>query len=324
MAHFSKYRPATTRSRFMLELASELVGVSDFDSRQAQVQLRVQGATSWDLTLLASDGPDTIQKVVDGEVTLGIVNPAVLVTLASSGIAPFRGALPVAAIAVIPSYDQLAVAVRAEVGVDSLEEIHDRRCPLRISVRGQRNHGVHWVIDHVLQAHGWTVGDLISWGGQVSYDEGLPARGARLQMLADGTVDAIIDEGVGTWLDDAVAAGARAIGLSDAALDRLEAWGYRRAALSRDRFPALSGDVPTIDFSGFAVYLRNDAPDHLVETICAAIVSRADRMILQDGSQLPLGEIFSDAPAAPLPVPVHPAAARFWAAGGHTTSRPGS
>jgi len=42
--------PATTRSRLMLEVASELVGGKKWVQRQATISLRPQGRGSWPLT----------------------------------------------------------------------------------------------------------------------------------------------------------------------------------------------------------------------------------------------------------------------------------
>jgi hypothetical protein len=301
----------------MLEVASELVLAPGFDLRQAQVALRRQGDPGWPVTLLASDGPAAMASVADGSVTAGIVNPAVLLGLARKGVPPFRGAMPLCALAVIPSYDQLAVAVSADTDLVGLGDVVDRRYPLRLSLRGQRDHGVHLVTDHVLDAHGWTLGDLLSWGGAVRYDEGLPSRGDRVAMLARGEIDAIIDEAVGTWVDDAIDAGARILPLAPAALARLAAWGYQPSQLPPGGFPGLAAPVGTIDFSGFAVYVREDLPDEIVEQLCRAVVARRDSIRLQDGKPLPLREIAAGTLEAPLPVPLHRAADRFWTEGGY-------
>jgi len=172
------------------------------------------------------------------------------------------------------------------------------------------------VVDHVLTAHGWTAGDLLSWGGRVSYDDGLPSRGDRVGMLARGEIDAIIDEAVGTWVDDAVDAGARILPLSAGGLARLSAWGYQRSALDPGRFPGLPAAVPTIDFSDFAVYARTDLPDELAVQLCRAVAARRDSILLQDGTPFPLDQL-----ARASAVALHPAARRFW---GSLTEAPGT
>ena len=75
----------------------------------------------------------------------------------------------------IPSPDQLAFAVTERTGLKSLHDIRDRRFPLRVSIRGQMDHSLHLVVKEVLSAAGFSLDDVVSWGGQIRYDAGLPA-----------------------------------------------------------------------------------------------------------------------------------------------------
>jgi TRAP-type uncharacterized transport system substrate-binding protein len=293
-------------------MASELVGGQDFRPQQAMVLLRPQGATNWELSLFASDSAAAVTAVSDGSVTLGIVNPSVVLSLACRGVPPFRGPLPLRAVAVIPSGDQLVLAVRRDTGLTSTDELVQRKAPLRVTLRGQRDHSVHLVLDHVLQAAGCSLADLRAWGGAVSYDEGLPARGDRLARALSGEVDAVFDEAAGSWLPDALAGGLVPLRLPGPALDRLQSWGYRRTWLRPDAFPGLDSEVETVDFSGFAVFVREDAPDDLVRRVCAALHARRDRITDQNGDPLDIGAMVSNTPEAPLDVPLHRAAADFW------------
>ena len=63
--------PGTTRSRLILEVASELVGEDDWLQKQAKVSLRTQGTVDWPLTLFASDNPEasSSERVLDKEVS---------------------------------------------------------------------------------------------------------------------------------------------------------------------------------------------------------------------------------------------------------------
>src|SRR5947207_537432 len=74
--------PHTTRSRLMLEVASQLVNRKDFPYLQARISLREQGADEWPLTLFASDSPATIQEVAAGKVQFAIINPSMILKLA--------------------------------------------------------------------------------------------------------------------------------------------------------------------------------------------------------------------------------------------------
>src|ERR1043166_2346005 len=129
----------TIRSRLVLEVASELADQTNWKERQVRVSLRRQGADQWPITLFASDGPAAIDQVARGEVQLAIINPAGFLALAARGTGPFAAPIPLRAITVIPSPDQLAFAVTERTGLKSLREIREQRYPLRISLRGQKD-----------------------------------------------------------------------------------------------------------------------------------------------------------------------------------------
>jgi hypothetical protein len=302
----------TIRSRLVLEVASEMVDQADWPNRQAKVSLRPQGAEQWAVHMIASDGPAAIEQVAAGEMHLAISNPAMYLALAARGTGPFAKPIPLRAITVIPSPDQLAFAVTEKTGLKSFREIRERRYPLRVSMRGQRDHALHPIVDEVLAAAGFSLNDIVSWGGQLRYDEGLPLKSNRFGAMQRGEVDMIVDEAVRGWIDKAAGAGMRVLPFDEAMLGKLESIGLRRAVIPRSRYPNLAEDVPTLDFSGFAVYTHASVPDAVVTSICAALEARKDRIGWQEPGPLPLGRMCKDTPDGPLVIPLHPAAERFW------------
>ena len=84
----------------------------------------------------------------------------------------------------------------------------------------------------------------------------------------------VIDEAVRGWVNAATGAGMRVLPLEEPMLARLEGLGLRRALIPRTRYPNLQQDVPTLDFSGFAVYTHADAPDEVISSVCAALEAR--------------------------------------------------
>ena len=309
-------RAGTVRSRLMLEVASELVGLASWPQKQARVQLRSQGEDRWSVTLFGSDSALAAREVANGDAQFAIVNPATAIGPAIRGLPPFERASALSAIGTIPSHDQLGLAVAAHFGITRLDELRTARPALRLSLRAQRDHSIHMVVAHVLGAVGVTLDDLVSWGGVIRYDEDIPHRGARAAAIAAGEIDAVFDEGTYNWVDLATRSGLLFLALAEPELRALEAMGYRRATLSARRHPSLSKDVATLDFSGFLVYTRADMPDDVVTAFCAALVARRDRIPWQGGPSLPLERMVSDATDAPIPIPLHPAAARFWRARG--------
>ena len=212
----------TIRSHFVLEVASELVDRSEWPYRQAQIHLREQGGETWPVSLFGSDSPAAIDQVARGELQVAIINPSAPLALALRGKGPFKSPIPLRAITVIPSPDQLAFAVTERTGLQSLRDIRDRRYPLRISIRGQMDHSLHLVVKEVLSAAGFSLDDVVSWGGRLRYDPRLPNSPTRLGAVQRGEADMIIDEAVRSWVDPAIKSDMRILPFDEPLLEHLE------------------------------------------------------------------------------------------------------
>lgn len=306
---------ATMRSRVAIEIAAELVAAADQPYRQAKVLLRDQGAApgSWPVALFGSSTVEGVEAVACQEASLAMVNPAAVLTFAYRGSPPFARPLPVRLIGVIPSHDQILFAVHADTGLRAFEEIGTRRYPLRIAMRGQPNHCLHLMFEQIALAAGFSPENLQSWGGTVRKQGGVPRPDSvQFQALDRGEVDAIFDEGVSFWLDEALERGMTILSLSDATLGKLEQAGYRRAMIAQARHPRLPADVHTIDFSGWPIFVHEALPDALVTQICAALDARKSLIPWEQDGPLPVERMCRDAPDTPIDVPLHPAAERFW------------
>jgi TRAP-type uncharacterized transport system substrate-binding protein len=309
--------PHTTRSRLMLEVASTLVNRRDWPYLQARISLREQGAEDWPLTLFASDSPATIREVAAKQVQFAIINPGMMLKLAELGSAPFSEPLALSIIAVLPSRDQMVFAVKSDTGLNSFAEIRERRFPLKVSLRGQADHSLHVIVDHVLAAAGFSLNDVISWGGEVRYDAGMAYGDNRIGAVHHGEIHAIFDEGASTWGNIALELGMGFLPLEETLLKRLEAVGLRRALIEKNDFPKLAADVPSLDFSGWPVYTHRDTADSLVVDFCSALEASKDRIPWAKGGALPLARMVRDTPEGRLEVPLHRAAERFWRARGY-------
>ena len=304
--------PHTTRSRLMLEVASELVNRRDWPYLQARVSLREQGSDEWPVTLFGSDSPATIWEVASGKVQFAIINPSMILKMAALGSLPFTEPLPLRSIAVLPSSDQMIFAVTEQTGLKSFTDIRDRRFPLKVSLRGQPDHSLHVITNHVLSAAGFSLDDIVSWGGEVRYDPGMPYGPSRIGAVQRGEIDAVFDEGASTWGNMALELGMTFLSLGTELMKRLEQLGLRRALIERKNFPKLASDVPTLDFSGWPIYTHKDTAHPLVTDFCRALETSKDRIPWAQDAPLPLAQMVSDTPEGHLEVPLHPAAERFW------------
>jgi TRAP-type uncharacterized transport system substrate-binding protein len=303
----------TIRSKLMLEIASGLVEGPDTSVRQAKVTLREQGAGEWSLSLYGSGTLEAVDAVVNREADLAIVNPAAALLLAYRGYRPYKAPLPVRTIAVIPSHDQCVFAVRSDTGLSSVEEIAERKVPLRILLRGDPRHGLHAILDHIVAAAGFSLADLRSWGGSTRLEGMLPwPDSPKFSALVRGDVDAVFDEGSSSWVDAALAAGVTILPIGEATIRKLEATGFRRGILRKEVFRGLPQDVSSIDFSGWPVFTHAELEDRRVAQICAALDARKHLMPWQGEGPMPLERMCLDALDTPLDVPFHPAAERYW------------
>ena len=304
--------PHTTRSRLMLEVASELVNKRDWPYLQARVSLREQGSSDWPVTLFASDSPAAIHEVASGKVQFAIINPSMILKLAALGSSPFKEPISLRSIAVLPSSDQMLFAVKQETGLESIDNIRERRFPLKVSLRGQPDHSLHVIVNHVLSAAGFSLEDIVSWGGEVRYDAGMAYGANRIGAVQRGEIHAIFDEGASTWGNMALELGMTFLTLDESLLRRLEAVGLRRGLIEKNNYPKLAHDVPTLDFSGWPIYTHKDTPDGLVADFCRALDASKARIPWAKDAPLPLEQMVRDTPEGHLEVPLHSAAERFW------------
>jgi TRAP-type uncharacterized transport system substrate-binding protein len=306
-------KPMTTRSKVVLEIASELVE-HDVSVMQAKVLLKAQGAqASWALSLFGSGTLEGIDAVVSRQADLAMVNPSTLLTLAYRGLGPYREPQPVRLIAVIPSLDQFVFAVHGATGLRTFEDIAERRVPLRISVRGIPDHGVNTMLNDIVAAAGFSLADLRSWGGELREEGWMPwPDGPKFKAVAKGEIDAVFDEASDVWGDHALDLGMTFLPLAEATVRKLEAIGYRRAILKKSTFAKLPADVLTVDFSGWPIFVHADLSDQRATQICAALEARKHLIPWQGDGPLPLERMCRDAPATPIDIPFHPAAERYW------------
>jgi TRAP-type uncharacterized transport system substrate-binding protein len=206
----------------------------------------------------------------------------------------------------------MVFAVRQETGLKSITDIRDRKFPLKLSLRGQPDHSLQVIIDHVCAAAGFSLDDIVAWGGDVRYDAGMPYGDNRIGAVQRGEIDAIFDEGASAWGNMALDLGMTFLALDESILQRLEAVGLRRGLIEKTSFPKLPADVPTLDFSGWPIYTIASTPDALVRDFCRALDESKERIPWAKDESLPMRQIVTDTAEGHLEVPLHPAAQSFW------------
>ena len=305
--------PPTTRSLLALEMAAELTVRAPARAPVRQATAVVDLGGGHQIALFGSSTIAGIEAVAAREVTLAIVNPSASLTLAYRGTGPFEAPLPLRTIAVIPSRDQYVFAVNPRTGLRTFEDIALKRPALRIGVRGDRAHSLHFILDDIMRAGGFTREDITAWGGEFHYEGSAPdPASAKFRAFVDGSLDALFEEGADSWIGAALDAGMTILSLGEPALVDLEERGYRRAVIPRTRYPRLPADVRTIDFSGWPLFVHAETTDDDVLRICDALAACVARIPWQEDGPLSLARMCANAPDAPYDVPLHPAAERAW------------
>ncbi len=214
-----------------------------------------------------------------GKYDFGISSPPWLVRTAVEG----RGALGfgqkqlnLRAVAVLPHFDQLALAVRKDLGVRSIRELKERKIPLNISTAPLHlDHPAGWVLDLVLAEYGMEIEDFARWGGSVNYNdrspnfmEKVPAGNLdRVSSMKNGTLNAVFDEALMTvpWRDIADSIDLTFLSIDEDVLATLDRkYGVRSTVIPKGRLRGIDQDIRTVEFSGWFIYCRTDVSDDLV------------------------------------------------------------
>jgi len=252
------------------------------------------------------------EAVATGDgVDAAFVNPSALLTQAYRGVGLFKAPLPLRIIASYPSWDRFVFMVHPRTGIRSLADIKVKQYPLRVSVREDPTHSTLVLIEQAFALHGFTLQDIKAWGGRLITCGG-PADVRRLEPLARGELDAVFDEGIKVWLNEALAAGLVPIEMDEAEFAAMQQLGWRRVPLPKSRFPGLAGDVDTLDFSGWPIYARASLPDETAYDICGALAAREAEIPFEKGTNGTVLDMLRESDATPMDVPLHPGAERWY------------
>jgi TRAP-type uncharacterized transport system substrate-binding protein len=160
----------------------------------------------------------------------------------------------------------------------------------------------------VFGALGFSLDDVMSWGGKI-HEHPYPPDPS---VVTKGLADAVFDEAVDNWAPEALSIGMRFMPIDESLMQKLESIGLRRRVIPAGSYPGLNEDFLALDFSGWPVFCRADASDDLVRKICESLEARKDRIPWQGTGPLPLERMCVDAHDTPMTAPLHPAAEAFW------------
>jgi len=303
------------RAKFMWEIGLHIAGnpaIRYGGNRDMCIAVGSGGSDTFKPSLrIASGSAIMAHDVVRGNIELAFVNPSGMLTQAYRGVGLFEKPLPVRIVASYPSWDFFVIMVRKELGFRSLHDIKKARYPLQMSLREDPTHSTLVLINQLLPLYGMSVAEIESWGGRV-HPCGPPMDKRRLAAIKDGTIDAIFDEGIFTWVGPAFEGGMVPIELEPEAFAHMGGLGWRRVLLPKGEYPEhLDRDHPCLDFSGWPLYASASMPDQVAYNICDALAKREAELPWEEGTYTGITQIVKETNATPRDVPLHPGAERW-------------
>ena len=220
------------------------------------------------------------------------------------------------ALAVFPSWDAVGLAVRSDIGISSFADIKRSHYPLRISTRElgkppYLHQKTIFAIDHILRDNGLSLQSIRRWGGKFQAVP-RPSDPRRLEAIANGTVEAVFDEGVKMWGPTAIKHGFRFLSISDSTAGLMEKLGFQRIMLTQGHLSGLPEPVQSLNIGGWPLIARKEMPDDVAYAICQAIELRKDLLPTDNGKPLDMRQICAYSEETPRDVPLHPGAERFY------------
>jgi hypothetical protein len=331
-----RYNSGIQRSKGLLEIAAALYDTSlsrqvtrggtpapQIDSRLGtKLTLRIESKENSPagpgvgMSFGAGGFRDNIMRVVQKELSLVWMNPNAPLAMAYRGCAPFPAPLPLRAIAVFPSWDAVVIAVHESTGITSIEQIAERRYPLRVTTRATLTPPFDedvtmFAVNTVINAAGFSLDDIRAWGGSVQ-GVSRPSHPDRSNALNACTVDAIFDEGILSWGQFGLERGYRILPIEGAVRNRVIAAGYDMITLTEHRIPGLRQPVSAVDFSGWPMIVHADMPDDVAYALCEAIEARELSIPTDNYRPLDLAQLCNVSEETPRGAPLHPGAERFY------------
>jgi TRAP-type uncharacterized transport system substrate-binding protein len=228
------------------------------------------GSTFWIKT--GTGYRDNIRSLTTREVDVAITTPYhITPEWAIAGKSFFAGqAAPfIRTLGWLPQNDRLVFAIREDTGITSFKDLRERKFPLKIaSAFRDPDNLMMWVVDRVLEEHGIQVE---AWGGEwLEHD--FPR--ISVPFATQGRANAVINEAivVPQWRELVEKVKMRFLPFEpDAVKALVSKYGVRPGVLPKG-YLRVPEDVPCLDWSNWALLVRDDMDEQLAYRLTAIMV----------------------------------------------------
>jgi TRAP transporter TAXI family solute receptor len=255
---------------------------------------------------------------------LAITTPPATAHMSYNGVGIFPQANPnLRGFFRIGQRDPITFAVPADMGVNSVEDLIQRKVPVKIAtghVDGDDTTG--FLFAEVIKAYGVSIAQLQAWGGQV-----VPFSwaGPALRGMIAGKADSIFHEASvinqPLWKPLNEQRPMRVLSIRQDVIDAMSKFGFRKydRIISKGSYPGILDDVVTIDYSDWIVVGDASIPDDLAYKIAKGAAEGVNAWNRQDPSlnteeSGALGNLRADPKTMwkNIGVPLHPGAERYF------------
>jgi hypothetical protein len=263
-------------------ISSGTTGAVWFTAGGAVADILTTNVPNLKATNIAGGGVTNMYRVNAGEADMGWTYITTLrAGLGGGKIGPVqvleKPTPNLAAVLRIKGTSTLHVIARADLGVDTLEEIVQKKMALRW-VSYPTGTSIYQVL-RVFFKLAYDVDfpdDLKEWGGTISFVPG----SQNGQMLKDGMADVSICTQVAghAWIQEVMLTGKfKLLKISNEAIEKMVSIGLLRDVIKAGSYPNQDYDVPTFADSTTMI-IRKDLPESLVYEITKAIVENRDKL----------------------------------------------
>jgi TRAP-type uncharacterized transport system substrate-binding protein len=264
-------------------------------------------------------GLDAVQAVGRGQVDVALAVPSAFVpmTLEGKGIAQGEAFPNLRALGTMPQTDRLVVAVRAEHGIRSFDELRRKAPRLRIATSpDDGTNTVGYAAQRLMEAAGVPRATIESWGGTYLERE---RPNDCVGLVREGKADAVIHEAIMTqwWQDLANSTDLAFLPLEESVLATMQRdYHWPRASLPQGYLKGLDRELVTLDFSDFLMIARADLPDDVAYLMAWCMCER--RQVLDRAyshippERSPVTYPLVPAKIATTSIPLHPGALRYY------------
>jgi len=252
------------------------------------------------------DGPNSVM-VVNKEAELAISYTPTAYT-AIKGTEPFKEAYPeVRAIATLNPSSTFHFLVLKNTGLTSIEELKDKKYPLRISVNKQGS-TMELASRAVLEAYGITYRDIESWGGKVYF---LSTKES-MESIDDGQAQAHSITGehpISHFIEASTRRDFTLLPIDSEAVNKVNReLGTRAAVIPGGTYSFNAGEVPTFAAS-LLLITGAGQPDDLIYNVTKALNENLDYLHTVHAT---LKDMNPETMADTAPIPLHPGAEKYY------------